>query len=119
MYRNIFELQSLPDRQTLTVSSCSMNGSVEERERDQTWTVDLVDSIALESDSEAIEYLSRHDFNLEEAVFSVYCEVGCGKGMIPNSFDNSHTGRIAVFGGLLFLLCLFAFLSLFAYCPSW
>jgi hypothetical protein len=76
-----------------------MNGVEErERERDQMWTVDLVDSIALESDSEAIEYLSRHDFNLEEAVFSVYCEMGCGKGMmaISNSFNNFCTSRLPV-----------------------
>lgn len=46
------------------------------------WTVESVDSIALESDSEAIEYLSRHDFNFEEAVFSFYSEMGCGKGII-------------------------------------
>lgn len=57
------------------------------------WTVDLVDSVALESDSEAIEYLSRHDFNLEEAVFSVQCEMGCGKGMTQNRFANFYTSR--------------------------
>jgi hypothetical protein len=72
------------------------------------WTVDLVDSIALESDSEAIEYLSRHDFNLEEAVFSVYCEMGCGKGTktISNSFDNFCSSRIPVPGRLRFHLFL-------------
>lgn len=70
----------------MTVNSC--NGSIggdereRERERDQMWTVESVDSIALESDSEAIEYLSRHDFNFEEAVFSFYSEMGCGKGII-------------------------------------
>lgn len=78
VYRNIFELSSLPE----TLSGCyeSSAESHQEQEQEQVWTLDLVESIPLESDSEAIEYLAMHAFKLEDAVFSVLCEMGAGKG---------------------------------------
>lgn len=36
----------------------------------------------LESDSFALEYLSTYDYNVEKALFSLYCEMGRGKGML-------------------------------------
>lgn len=78
MYRNIFELSSLPE--TLGGYYESSAGSQQEQDQDQVWTPDLVESIPLESDSEAIEYLAMHAFKLEDAVFSVLCEMGAGKG---------------------------------------
>ena len=47
------------------------------------WTEDLVESIPLESDSEAIEYLAMHAFKFEDAFFSLLCEMGAGKGTFP------------------------------------
>lgn len=72
VYRNIFELSSLPE---------TLGGNYDSNaECQQVWTEDLVESIPLESDSEAIEYLAMHAFKLEDAVFSVLCEMGAGKG---------------------------------------
>lgn len=76
MYRNIFELSSLPE----TSSSYYESSAGSRQEQEQVWTLDLVESIPLESDSEAIEYLAMHAFKLEDAVFSVLCEMGAGKG---------------------------------------
>ena len=97
VYRNIFELQ--PILETLTSSSgYDRNNNTdnnctywEEGDKDEswTWTEDLVDSTPMESDPEAIDYLARHDYNLEEAVFSLHCELGCGKGE-THLYEQSH-----------------------------
>lgn len=78
MYRNIFEEQ-LPSEESLNFS-----GGIEEKEREKElgygWTDEQTATIPLESDADAIEYLARHDFNFERAAYSLYCEMGCGKG---------------------------------------
>ena len=40
-------------------------------------------SLPLESDVFALEYLSSYDYDVNKALFSLYCELGSGKG---NSF---------------------------------
>lgn len=80
-YRNIFEDQFS--------SELSLNSAEDQSERErehlheqgQGWTEEQVSMIPLESDSEAIDYLARYNFNLEEALFSLHCEMGCGKGL--------------------------------------
>ena len=79
VYRNIYELSSLPE---------ILNGNYDSSaECQQQWTENLVESIPLESDSEAIEYLAMHAVKLEDAVFSVLCEMGAGKGTFTT---NNH-----------------------------
>ena len=80
MYRNIFELSSLPE--TLIGNYDSSADS----QCQQVWTEDQVENIPLESDSEAIEYLAMHAFKLEDAVFSVLCEMGAGKGTFSTNY---------------------------------
>ena len=65
IYRNIFE------------SGETANGEDEER---ANWTIDSVSEVPLESDAVALEYLARRDFNLEEALVALYCELGFSKG---------------------------------------
>ena len=84
MYRNIFELSSLPETLSGNFDSSA--------ECQQVWTEDLVESIPLESDSEAIEYLAMHAFKLEDAVFSVLCEMGAGKGTFSTNNHNLMNG---------------------------
>lgn len=100
VYRNIFELQ--PTLETSTSNSgfdrtnitdnCNYWGD-NEKDESWTWTEDLIDSTPLESDPEAIDYLARHDYNLEEAVFSLHCELGCGKGEINCIKSNSTEAK--------------------------
>ena len=80
-YRNIFEDQFLSELSL----NCAENQTEREREhgheQGQGWTEEQVTMIPLESDSEAIDYLARYNFNLDEALFSLHCEMGCGKGL--------------------------------------
>ena len=70
-------MSSLPETLTL-------NGNHDSSAECQlAWTEDLVESIPLESDSEAIEYLAMHAFKFEDAFFSLLCEMGAGKGTFP------------------------------------
>ena len=79
-YRNIFEEQYTSDY-PLKGGNEDQKDREQEHGEGQGWTEDQVATIPLESDSEAIDYLARHNFNLDEAIFSLHCEVGCGKGM--------------------------------------
>ena len=80
-YRNIFEEQLLPDVPPNSRSGIEEPSERErEREHGHGWTEEQAATIPLESDADAIEYLARHDFNLDQAIFSLHCEMGCGKG---------------------------------------
>ena len=48
---------------------------------DSLWNSSSVD-IPLESDVFALEYLASYDYDIDKAYFNIFCDLGCGKGII-------------------------------------
>ena len=82
IYRNIFEAGEVPlaagDDAAAAAAVAAAAAAADPSS--MVWTAENVDDVHLESDAEAIEYLARHDFNVDEATFNLCAEMGFSKG---------------------------------------
>lgn len=76
------------------------------RPKGQQFWVGAQSSVPLETDVLALEYLASYDYDVEKALFNLYCEIGRGKGEIDRSSSSTgyhfpnHLSRIFIFSSI-------------------